>query len=603
MLIALPSIIPVMQQKRWVERNNLTNDVPEGLHPNRHIAKLLFQRGISTPEEAHKFFNPDIADLHDPFLMKDMDKAVDRLWQAINHKEKIFVYGDYDVDGTTAVAVVYSFLARCGAIVDFFIPDRYEDGYGLCRRGIDYVAQRGAKLLVVLDCGIKDLEEVEYAKEKGIDVIVGDHHRPGETIPNAFAILDPKRIDCHYPYPELSGCGVGFKLIQACVIKQFPNLHERESVMQERVYSLLGLVAISIASDIVPITGENRILSSFGLKQINTKPSAGIETLLGYSNVSHQLSGPLYFNKELTNNDLVFLVGPRINAAGRIANGKDAIKLLLCKSLEEAEKIGKTINSFNSERKSLDHQATDDALKQIEENDALKKAPATVVFNDLWSQGIIGIVASRLTETYYRPTIVFTTSKTGDTLVGSARSIKGFDIYDAIEACKRYLVHFGGHKYAAGLSILPKDFEAFKESFIRSVTERLQDIIPLPEIEIDDELTFSEITPDFFRELCRFAPFGPRNAIPTFKSSKIQDSGNGTSKIIKNSHLKVSLFQDLGDRNPVIKDGIAFQYGHLYDEVVLRKRNIEICYNIEENCWRNIAPTLQINIKDIRFND
>ena len=593
-----------MQQKRWVERNDLQGVIPEGLHENKHIAKLLYQRGLTTPEEVRKFFQPDMADLHDPFLMKDMDLAVDRVWQAINHKEKIFVYGDYDVDGTTAVAVVYSFLAFCGANVDFFIPDRYEDGYGLCQRGIDYVHQRGAKLLVVLDCGIKDHEDVRYAKEKGIDIIIGDHHRPGETLPEAYAVLDPKRIDCRYPYPNLSGCGVGFKLIQACVQKQFPNPHERESVMAERVYSLLDLVAISIASDIVPITGENRILSYYGLRQINTKPSAGIETLLKYSNVLPQGGGTgLYFNKALTNSDLVFLIGPRINAAGRIANGKEAIKLLLCKDPAEAGKIGEKINSFNTERKSLDHQATDEALAEITADEKLRKATATVVFQPHWSQGIIGIVASRLTETYYRPTIVFTKSRTGDTLVGSARSVKGFDIYDAIEACKRYLVHFGGHKYAAGLSIRPEDYEAFREAFMRSVSERLQDTVPMPEIEIDDELNFSEITPEFFRELSRFAPFGPRNPLPVFKSTHVKDSGNGTSKIIKNAHLKASLFQELGDRNPVIKEGIAFQYGHLYDAIVQQKRSVDICYSIEENSWRNMPPTLQLNIKDIRFTD
>lgn len=594
-----------MAQKRWVERNHHQGDIPDNLHENRHIARLLYQRGLDTPDKVQKFFNPDIKTLHDPFSMKDMDKAVDRVWQAVNRKEKIFVYGDYDVDGTTAVAVVYSFLAYCGANLDFFIPDRYEDGYGLCQRGIDYVHARGAKLLIVLDCGIKDHEEVRYANEKGIDVIVGDHHRPGDTLPEAYAILNPKRNDCAYPDKDLSGCGVGFKLIQACVQKQFPNTQERENVMRERVYSLLDLVAVSIASDIVPIMGENRVLSYYGLKKLNTKPSAGIETLLKYSNVVPQprSTNGLYFNRELNNSDLVFLVGPRINAAGRIANGKEAIKLLLCKSPNEAHDIAEKINSFNTERKELDQKAAAEALLEINADERLKKAQATVVYQPDWSQGIIGIVASRLIEYYYRPTIVFTKSKTGDTLVGSARSIKGFDIYEAIEACKRYLVHFGGHKYAAGLSIKIEDYEAFRTAFTNSVAERLQDTEPMPEIEIDDELNLSEITPDFYKELCRFSPFGPRNPLPVFKSSRVKDSGNGSTRVVKDIHLKASFFQETGDRNPVIKEGIAFQYGDFYESIVKQKKSVDICYNIEENVWRNLPPTLQLNIKDIRLSE
>ncbi|MEG2666325.1 MAG: single-stranded-DNA-specific exonuclease RecJ, partial [Bacteroidales bacterium] len=480
----------------------------------------------------------------------------------------------------------------------FFIPDRYLDGYGLSKRGIDYAANHGVTLMIVLDCGIKAHEQVLYAKSKGIDVIIGDHHRPGDTLPDAFAVLDPKRNDCEYPYKELSGCGVGFKLIQAYALQ-----HDMD--VRKNVYPLLDLVAVSIASDIVPLTDENRILSYFGLMLLNTHPRPGIETILNYSKVKRNsfptllakgCNKPLYFNKELTNNDLVFFVGPRINAAGRMECGKNAVQLLLCKNLQEAEEIGKNINSFNTERKSLDHLATEEALTQIEQNELLQTRYTTVVFDKSWNQGVIGIVASRLTESYYRPTIVFTESKSEEMLVGSARSIKGFDIYDAIEACGDLLEHFGGHKYAAGLSIRPENFEKFSEAFEQIVTETLQNKQMVPEIEIDDEVPFSDITNEFFEELKKFAPFGPKNMNPIFKSVNVRDAG--PSRRVGNNHLKLSLFQ--ADTSSYPLNGIAFQQGDSFEDIK-SGQPFSICYHIEENEWNGTIST-QLNIKDIKFN-
>lgn len=588
--------------KKWVVKaepdaksvSTLQND----LHLNPHIAKLLIQRNLKTKEQVERFFNPSLAHLYDPFLMKDMDKAIERIEKAIETKEKILIYGDYDVDGTTAVAVLYSFLKHLDAQLDFYIPDRYADGYGLSMRSIDYAAERGISLMITLDCGIKANEQVEYAKSKNIDIIISDHHRPGDVLPDALAVLDPKRSDCNYPYKELSGCGVGFKIAQAYCRKH--GLDETKLA-----YPLLDLVAISIASDIVPITDENRVLSYFGLKQINTAPRPGIEAILKYSNIKQNspnayqsiqsASSSNYFNKELTINDLVFLVGPRINAAGRIESGRKAVLLLLCDNLEEASLVGKKINDFNTERKCLDHQATQEALSFLQNNEFLKDRKSTVVFDASWSKGVIGIVASRLTETYYRPTIVFTESN--GALTGSARSVKGFDIYDAIEACSDLLEHFGGHKYAAGLSIKPENFEAFRDRFERNVCNFLKGEKLVPEIEIDSIINISDITSDFYRELKKFAPFGPGNMNPVFASYKVKDSGN--ARIVGgNNHLKISIFQMEPSSFPM--NGIAFQLGH-YCDCIQRGQSFNVCYHIEENEW-NGNISLQLNVKDIRID-
>jgi single-stranded-DNA-specific exonuclease len=593
--------------KKWVMRE-VHGTIPEGLHENRHIAKLLFDRDIDTKEKVESFFSPKLEELHDPFLMKDMKKAVKRITEALKKKEKILIYGDYDVDGATAVALVYSFFEKQGAggFVGFFVPDRYVDGYGLSTRGVDFAAAEGYSLMIVLDCGIKNNEEIAYAKEKGIDVIIGDHHQPGDTLPDAYAILDPKREDDTYPYKELSGCGVGFKLIQAFSIKH--NLPVREAV-----YPLLDLVAISIAADVVPITGENRILSHYGLMLVNTMPRQGIEALLSYSKVEHVkrstkiASGtnrPLYFNRELTSNDLVFMIGPRINAAGRMESEEGqksarlAVELLLAKDIERAKEIAESINKFNTERKMLDSQATEDALKQIAQNPLLQGKKTTVVFDKSWNQGIVGIVASRLTETYYRPTVVFTESKQGDMLIGSARSVGGFDIYSAIERCWLFLQHFGGHKYAAGLSILHHHLEPFAHAFEDIVTQMLEDDAQklIPTVVIDEELNFSEITFDFYRELKRFRPFGALNTNPIFKTNGVLDTGY--SRKVGKNHLKLSLFQKDKQSFPI--NAIAFGQGELF-ETIKSGVPFNICYEITENEWNGVV-SIQLNIKDIQFD-
>lgn len=593
--------------KLWVIKK-VEGDIPKNLHPNPHIAKLLFQRGITTKEEADKFFNPKIEDLYDPFLMKDMDKAVERLRKAIENKERICVYGDYDVDGITAVALVYIFLEKFMADPEdlgFFVPDRYLDGYGLSKRGIDYAYENNVSLMIVLDCGIKANAEVLYAKEKGIDVIVCDHHLAEGDIPQAYAVLDPKREDCNYPCKHLSGCGVGLKLAWAYCLRN--NLSLRENI-----YPLLDLTALSIASDIVPIFGENRILSYYGLMLLNTHPRPGIETLLKYANIkayrpeNHRFrpaplargcKHPRFFDREITNSDLVFSLGPRLNAAGRVQDGKNAVRLLLCKDMESAEEIARLINYNNMERKNLDHQATEEALELINRDPEAITRASTVVYKSSWNQGIIGIVASRLTETYYRPTIVFTTTANGDnnTLVGSARSVKNFNIYDAIAACGGLLEHFGGHKYAAGLTIRLENLEKFSLAFEKIVQENLKGEEPQKEIEIDDELLFEDITPELVSTIRDFAPFGPFNTNPLFVSKYIQDAGE--TRRLKNNHLKLSLFQQISRSHPF--DGIAFQQGDAYEEI-RKNKSFDICYHLEENTFNGMT-SIQLNIQDMHF--
>ena len=553
------------------------------------LTNLLVQRGVTTFDEAKTFFRPALNDLFDPFLMKDMDKAIARITKAIDNKEQILVYGDYDVDGTSAVSLVYTFLQSFHPEIDFYIPDRYDEGYGISLKGIDFAAETDVKLIIALDCGIKAVEKVAYATAKGIDFIICDHHRPGAELPAAAAVLDPKRSDCPYPYKELSGCGIGFKLIQA--------YSQQNNLPFENLTQYLDLVAISIASDIVDITGENRILAYFGLKLINTRPRPGLEALLRYSAMMKKDDGlgGCVFIRELTITDLVFMIGPRINAAGRIESGKNSVKLLITKDLEDAKHAAIQINAHNTERKALDTLATQQALVMIGADERLRSARSTVIYHPDWHKGVIGIVASRLTETYYRPTIVLTLSN--GLITGSARSVRDFDIYEAVDACSDLLEHFGGHKFAAGLSLKPENLEAFKSRFETAVQERLQGIELVPVLEVDAMIALNKINSRFFSVLKQFAPFGPGNMAPLFMTQGVMDAGG--SRIVGKNHLKLSVV------HPDIAGGpfsaIAFQQGERFG-LIEKQIPFNICYHIEENEW-NGAVNLQLNIKDIKFSD
>lgn len=566
-------------EKRWVLKpyrdSEAVTSLAAELKINRILVNLLVQRGITTFDEAKRFFRPSLDHLHDPFLMKDMDKAIERIGVAIQNKEKILVYGDYDVDGTTAVSLVYTFLKSMTGDIGHYIPDRYKEGYGISKTGIDFAKENGYSLIIALDCGIKSVDKIEYANTLGVDFIICDHHRPGIDLPAAVAVLDPKRSDCNYPYKELSGCGIGFKLIQA-----FAQLNEMPFSQLEQY---LDLVAISIAADIVPITGENRILAYFGLQRLNREPRPGIKAILDLSGIK----------KELTVNDIVFTIAPRINAAGRIEHGTKAVELLISRNEDLAGFLGDDINETNTTRKNLDQLITDQAFQQIEDDETFKNLKSTVVYNPEWHKGIIGIVASRLTDKYYRPTIVLTRSN--GMVSGSARSVKDFDVYNAIESCSDLLEQFGGHMYAAGLTMKEENVDAFKARFEKIVSETIDDKMLTREIEIDAELNLNDITPAFFRILKQFAPFGPGNMSPIFRSTEVRDNGNG--RIVGNNHLKLSLKQD--GFQPGVFDGIAFQLGH-HHPMVEQKETFDIVYHIEENTFNN-RTTLQLNIKDLRF--
>jgi single-stranded-DNA-specific exonuclease len=580
-------------EKRWVYWSSIDKELAkklaQELNIDRTLSELLVQRGITSLEEAKAFFRPSLSELHDPFLMKDMDVAIERIQQTIRENQKILVYGDYDVDGTTAVALVYTFLHKFYDKLDFYIPDRYDEGYGISFKGIDYAADNGFSMVIALDCGIKAVEKVQYAITRGIDFIICDHHRPGSEIPPACAVLDPKRPDCPYPYKELSGCGIGFKLIQAYA--------KRNDIPFEELTQYLDLVVVSIASDIVDITGENRILAFYGLKLMNTNPRPGLEAILRYSNVQKKPEGmgESFFNKELTITDLVFLVGPRINAAGRIESGRNSVRLLICEKLEDALSLGAQIDNYNTERKSLDSLATQQAIGMIEQDEHMKTAKSTVIYCPDWHKGVIGIVASRLTEHYYRPTVVLTFS--GDLITGSARSVKDFDVYEAIDSCSDLLEHFGGHKYAAGLSLKPENLQAFTDRFEHVVTEKLNGKVLVPEIEIDANLPLSSINSRFFNILRQFSPFGPGNMSPLFRTDGVIDAGG--SRVVGKNHLKLYVV------HPEISGGpfsaIAFQQGDHFGKIE-KGISFNICYHVEENEW-NGNVSLQLNIKDIRFGD
>ena len=573
-------------ETRWIIAESvdkqLVKSLSESLGIDEILAILLVQRGITNFEEAKNFFRPSLSQLHDPFLMKDMDKAVDRLQKAMNNGEKILIYGDYDVDGTTAVALIYTYLKNFvnKKKIEFYIPDRYEEGYGISYKGIDYAADNGFGLVIVLDCGIKAVEKIEYANQRGVDFIICDHHRPDDVIPNAVAVLDSKRPDCEYPYKELSGCGVGFKLITA--------LSMRLGRPIEEVYELLDYVAVSIAADIVPITGENRVLAYFGLIQLNKNPRPGIAAVL------RQAEQKNVADKELTISDLVFLIGPRINAACRLEKASDSVRLLLATNKDHAEKLAASINDLNSKRREFDNAITEEALQMIDAEEKMRNAKSTVIFNENWHKGVIGIVASRLTDSYYRPTIVLTRS--GNLITGSARSIKNFDIYDAIDSCSDILEHFGGHKYAAGLSLKPENLKEFSERFEKYVSEHLEDDDLTPELNVDIEMDFTNITPKFVRILKQFAPFGPGNLSPVFLTRNVVDAG--FSRAVGNrKHLKLSVMQQ--GNTDFVFSGIAFQKGDLYERIH-DKEPFTMCYYIEENFWQG-KTTLQLNVKDIKF--
>lgn len=541
------------------------------------LANLLVNRGISDFEEARAFFRPDLKQLHDPFLMKDMDKAVRRLTLAVEEEENILIYGDYDVDGTTSVSLVYSFLEKINANVGFYIPDRYKEGYGLSYAGIDFAESNGITLMVCLDCGIKAIDKVKYAKEKGIEIIICDHHRPGKELPDAFAVLDPKRKDCDYPFKELCGCGVGFKLLQGFV--------ETNGYEMFELYKYLDLVAIAIGADIVPITGENRTLAYFGLKIVNDNPRPGIKALLDVAKST----------KELTITDVVFILGPRINAAGRIHSGSKAVELLVSTEKETLEKLSKEIDDFNTDRKSLDKSITKEALEMISNDSRMLGSKTSVVFHENWHKGVVGIVASRLTEHYYRPTIVLT--ENDGMATGSARSVKHFDVYNAIEKCSALLENFGGHKYAAGLTLKKENLRAFQEQFENAVSEDMDESWLIPEITIEQEIDLDRINGKFMNILAQMAPYGPGNMKPVFVCHNCSDTGY--SKILKEEHLKIFVKQNI---KPNFKMG-GIGFGMAEKVKILKSgKPFSLAFQVYENEWQG-KKKIELMIKDIKLTE
>ncbi|MBP8012174.1 single-stranded-DNA-specific exonuclease RecJ [Macellibacteroides fermentans] len=566
-------------QKPTEEENRISKELADKLAISPVICQLLVKRGITTEEEANKFFKPSLNDLHDPFLMPDMDKAVKRLNKALGEREKILVYGDYDVDGTTAVSLVYKFLRPYTTLLDYYIPDRYDEGYGISYKGIDYAADTDVKLIISLDCGIKAIEKIEYAKKKGIDFIICDHHMPDDTLPDAVAVLDAKRVDSIYPYEHLSGCGVGFKFMQAFAkSNNFPFAD---------LEKLLDLCAVSIASDIVPITGENRIMAYYGLKQINSNPSLGLKGIIDVCGLT---------GKEITMSDIVFKIGPRINASGRMMNGKEAVDLLLAKDSESAREKSENINQYNDERRELDKKITDEANAIIDDFQDMADRKAIVVFNPAWHKGVIGIVASRLTEKYYRPAVVLT--KSSELITGSARSVAGFDIYKAIESCRDLLENFGGHTYAAGLSLKEENLEAFTNRFLQLAADEIVPEQMVPQLDVDAILDFKDINAKFMHDLKKMSPFGPDNQKPVFCSRRVKDYG--TSKLVGKDleHIKLELI-DANSNSPI--HGIAFGM-HKHSKHIKGMKPFNICYTVEENTY-NGNTSLQLMIKDIKPDD
>jgi len=564
---------------RWTIKPKPSEDkikhLAQALNVEDFVATLLIQRGIETFEEAKNFFRPSLKHLHDPYLMKDMDKAVARIEQAIENQENIMVFGDYDVDGTTAVSLVSSYLKSHYPNIATYIPDRYDEGYGISYKGIDFADDNGFSLIIALDCGIKSIDHIDYAKAKNIDFIVCDHHRPGEILPDAVAVLDPKREDCSYPYDELCGCGVGFKLIQA--------LGKNRNETIEDLVPYLDLVATAIAADIVPITGENRVLAYYGLKVINSEPRPGIKALV------HQVK-----KKTLDITDVVFIISPRINAAGRIKHGNHAVELLTEFDFEQAQQFASEIEQYNADRKDLDKKITKEAFQQIIENNEEERF-STVVFQEDWHKGVIGIVASRLIETYYRPTLVFT--KSGDKYAASARSVKGFDVYNALDNCSEHLEQFGGHMYAAGMTLKAENYLAFKAAFEKCVEETIHPDMRTPEIEIDAEINFADITPKLIRILKQFEPFGPQNMTPVFMTRNAKDTGYAKTLGSEDEHLRLFVKQNNYDGIAAIGFGLGKKIN-----IVQNQNTFQLAYCIAENEWNgNISN--QLMLKDIRSNE
>jgi len=569
--------------KNWVIKSsgdeNIISSLSRDLGIERPLAQLLVQRGVSSFKEAKDFFRPDLSNLHDPFLMKDMDVAIQRIQDAIQAGEKVLVYGDYDVDGTTAVALVYSFFKDHFKEIDYYIPDRYGEGYGVSLKGIDYAKEHGVSLIIALDCGIKAVDKVDYAREKGIEFIICDHHNPGERIPNAVAVLDPKQEDCNYPYKDLSGCGVGFKLIQAYGIKT--------GQATESIYDFLDLVVVSIASDIVPITGENRIMAHFGLKKLNKRPSIGLKAIKEVAGIE---------NPNINVEDIVFKIGPRINAAGRMESGKKSVDLLVCQNWKEAGVISKKIDNFNLDRRNIDTEITRQAIEMIQGDETQKELNSTVLYNPDWHKGVIGIVASRLLDHYYKPTIILT--KSNGFITGSARSVSGFDLYHAIESCSDLLENFGGHKYAAGLTMKEQNLPKFRESFEKFVSENIDPEQLIPVVEIDTELQLKDINEKFYRILKQFEPFGPENISPVFLSENVVDNGYGRTVGNNGEHLKLTLIQE---ENPFqVFPAIGFHQGNDFSKVN-KGAPFDICYQLMENEFRG-RTSLQIHLLNIKFD-
>lgn len=560
---------------RWTLKTatnpRVVQQLSEDLSIDTTLSKLLVQRGVHSFEAAKKFFRPSLGDLHDPFLLKDMDIAVSRIEKAIANKENILIYGDYDVDGTTSVSLVASYLKTITTSISTYIPDRYDEGYGISYKGIDFAADNNFSIIIALDCGIKAIDKVSYATEKKIDFIICDHHKPGNKIPDAIAVLNPKRNDCSYPYDELCGCGVGFKLVQALASNRGQTI--------EDLTQYLDLVATAIAADIVPMTGENRVLTYFGLQVINSNPRNGIKAII------QQID-----KKVLTITDVVFMIAPRINAAGRIKHGNAAVELLTEANFDQALEFAKKINNYNSERRVLDAQITKEALLQIEKNQEKEKF-TTVVFDEKWHKGVIGIVASRLIETYYRPTLVFT--KSGDKLAASARSVKGFDVYDALEKCSEFIEQFGGHKYAAGLTLEPTNYAAFKNKFEEVVASSIERELLIPEITIDASLELSDINPKFFRIIQQMGPFGPQNMKPVFTTTSVRDNGYGKTVGSDKTHLKLNIICGADQKT---YNAIGFSLG---DKMKFIENDFDIAYSLDENEW-NGNTSIQLLLKDLK---
>ncbi len=570
-------------KNNWVIKASGNEDVITSLSRElgivRPLAQLLVQRGITTFEDAKMYFRPNLSNMHDPFLMKDMDLAIHRIMEAIELGEKVMVYGDYDVDGTTAVALVYSFFKDHFEAIDYYIPDRYDEGYGVSAKGIDYAAQQGISLIIALDCGIKAVDKIEYAKNKGIEFIICDHHNPGELIPDAVAVLDPKQDSCNYPYKDLSGCGVGLKLVQAYC--------KKTGQPDDRIYDYLDLVVVSIASDIVPITGENRIMAYFGLKKLNENPSIGLKAIIEVAGIDH---------KEIKIEDIVFKIGPRINAAGRMESGRKSVDLMVCGVSKDAAIISKTIDNFNIDRRNIDMEITRQAIEMIRSNVQLQEKKSTVLYDPEWHKGVIGIVASRLLDHFYKPTVILT--KSSGFATGSARSVNGFDLYQAIESCSDLLENFGGHKYAAGLTLKIKNIQKFTDRFEKIVRENIDPEQLIPVVEIDTELRLMEINDKFFRVLKQFQPFGPENQSPIFISENVVDNGYGRTVGNKGEHLKLTLIQE---ENPFkVFSAIAFHQGQDFQKIN-KGVPFDICYQLMENEFRG-KVNLQINIQEIKFD-